>query len=311
MGIVLVLAMVMGQSVISVRAGIVNASEGAVFMDGQPVSKKFGTFPSLREGSDLYTQEGRAELQLAADVFLRVGTNSAVRMVSNSLSDTQIRILNGSAIFDSGNAPATGSVTLLTADAKIRIDAPSRMRVDADPPQIRVGKGEARVERNGAATVVHADQVLPLAGDSVVRRMTDGNDDALDLWSLDRNRAIFLSLSTSQGLLDPGTDPDPTAPVDLSAYLGYLPYYPYPVYYPTVQPLRTITPVYGYGNYSGYGVYSTYRSPVYVPSYLYGGYRPVYSARPSYTPLPARPPVLPARPVAPLPHPAVHHIPHH
>src|ERR1700722_2311582 len=109
------------QSVISVRAGIVNDAEGAVFINGQPLSKKFGTFPSVHEGSDLYTQDGRAEIQLAPNVFLRVGMNSAVRMVSSDLSDTQLRILNGSAIFDSGNAPSPGSVTLLAADATIFI----------------------------------------------------------------------------------------------------------------------------------------------------------------------------------------------
>lgn len=267
MGIVLVLAMVMGQSVISVRAGVVNNCDGAVFIDGQPVAKKFGTFPSLKEGSDLYTQEGRAELQLGPNIFLRLGTNSAVHMVSSSLSDTQVRLLNGSAIFDSGNAPSPGSVILLAGDAKIHIDTPSRMRLDADPPQLRVEKGEAKVERPDGATPIRADQMMPLTGDSVVRRMTPGSDDELDLWSLERNQAIYLSLSTSQGLLDPATDPDPTAPADLSAYLGYIPYYP------GIQP--ALGPSYStvYSSLYAYYPYS-YAVPRYWPTAY--GYRPTY-----------------------------------
>ena len=283
MGIVLVLAMTMGQSVISVRAGIVNYWDGAVYIDGQPAMKRFGTFPSLRDGSDLFTQEGRAELQLGPDVFVRLGTNSAVRMVSSSLADTQVRITNGSVIFDSGNAPTPGTVTLLAGDAKLRIDVPTRLRVDLDPPQLLVSKGEVKVEQADGVTPVRADQMLSLAGESVVRRMTGGNDDELDLWSLDRNRAIYLSLATSQGLVDPGTDPDPPAPTDLSAYLGYIPYYP------------TFVPAYG----------ALYR-PLQVLRPTYYGYRPGYSRVPSFVPSAPRPPVL-IRPLAP-PRPVMHPV---
>ena len=298
---------------ISVRAGIVNDAEGAVFINGQPLSKKFGTFPSLHEGSDLYTQDGRAELQLAPSVFLRVGTDSAVRMVSSSLSDTQLRILNGSAIFDSGNAPSPGSVTLLAADASIFIEAPSRMRLDADPPQLRVEKGAARVTRNGVETVVQADQLLPLSGESIVRRMTTGNDDSLDLWSLERNRAIYLSLATSQSLVDPGAQADPTAPADLSAWLGYMPYsgvFPVSGAYATVQPAPTYTYAYGYNSYfpvysRAYlpGIYTGF-SVTYRPSFA--TYRPAYTAPPmlSRPPLYTSPRPIGARPMAP--HPVIH-----
>jgi hypothetical protein len=215
-------ALAAGQSVISVRAGVVNAFEGAVFIGGQPVSSKFGTFPRLREGADLYTQDGRAELLLSPDVFLRVGCNSAVRMVSGSLSDTQIRVLNGSVIFDSGNARSAGQVTLLVGTVQVRVTTPGRMRVDADPPQLRVEKGEARVLSSNGQTPVRADQMLSLAGDPVVRRMAAGNDDDLELWSQQRNRMIFLSLSTDQSLSDPGDAAEGSA--DLSAWLGYMPY---------------------------------------------------------------------------------------
>jgi len=39
----------------------------------------------------------------------------------------------------------------------------------------------------------------------VVRRMTDTSDDALDLWSQQRNRLIFLSLANDRNILDPGS----------------------------------------------------------------------------------------------------------
>jgi hypothetical protein len=313
------------QSVISVRAGIVNVADGGVFINGQPLSKKFGTFPSLHEGSDLYTQNGRAELQLGPSVFLRVGLNSAVRMVSSNLEDPQLRILNGSAIFDSGNAPSPGSVTLQAADASIFIEAPGRMRIDADPPQLRVEKGAARVTVNGVETVVQADQMLPLAGDSVVRRTAGTNDDALDEWSRERNSEIYLSLATSQSLRDPGTDADPAAPADLSDWLGYMPLsgvlpvtgiyataqpslgYTYPYGYNPYVPIyvRAYMPsIYGYGGMYGGGMYTGYSVGYPHPTFM--PYRSIYSPAPGLgrSPIFVPRPVIGPRPAAP--HPAIH-----
>jgi hypothetical protein len=228
-----------------------------------------------------------------------VGRDSAVRLESASLADTKIRVLNGSVIFDSGNAKTTSPVTLLVSEARIRVDAPGRMRIDADPPQLLVERGEARVERGGIETVAHADQVTSLAGDSVVRRMTPGYDDELDLWSQQRNRAIFLSLATSRSLLDPNVDPDPTAPVDLSALLGYMPLsgvFPVTGVYSSAPVSLGYTHAYSpwlFGPYPGayYGAavygyrWGGYNAPV-RPQLRLGIFTPI---RPMYTITPARP----------------------
>src|SRR5579862_7611757 len=88
----------LAQSVISVRSGLINFSEGAVFVDNQPVVNKFGRYASLKDGSDLLTQDGRVELLLTPSAYLRVGQNSGVRLISGDLSGTQVELLSGSAI---------------------------------------------------------------------------------------------------------------------------------------------------------------------------------------------------------------------
>ena len=84
--------------------GLVIESLGSDVIDNQPVVNKFGRYASLKDGSDLLTQDGRVELVLTPNAYLRVGQNSGVRLISGDLSGTKVELLSGSAILDSGNA---------------------------------------------------------------------------------------------------------------------------------------------------------------------------------------------------------------
>ncbi len=252
----------LAQSVISVRSGLINYSEGAVFIDNQLVKQKLGKYPTLHEGSDLLTHDGRAEIQFAPEVFLRVGIDSGVRMISSDLADTRIQLLHGSAILDSGNAASNALVTLLASEARIRVEKPTRLRVDIDPPQLRIEKGEATVERDGHATKVTADQLLGLTGAPVVRRMTDGKDDALDLWSQQRNRLIYLSLADNRNIMDPGTTDPAASDRDLNVWLGYIP----------SAGVLPLTGSYGVVGVPGYGYYSPWSALAFYGP-VYGGYQ--------------------------------------
>ena len=282
------------QSVVSVRSGVINYSEGAVFINNQPISRQPGKFPVLHDGSDLLTQDGRAEILLTPENYLRVGPNSGVRMVSSSFSDTHLEVLSGSVIFDSGNAPAGQPVTLTASGAEVRVEKPSRIRIDSDAAQIRVEKGSALVTRGPAGTTrVEPEQVLSLTGASVVRRAQSFTEDDLDFWSQQRNRMIFLSMNNNQGIIDP-SDPSYTGAYDLgdsgqNGWIGYIPpatippltgTYPsvvglnyglYYGFYPyNYSALYGVRPGLGFGYGAAAGALRTFRPmPVYT-------YRPIY-----------------------------------
>ncbi|MGD1073184.1 MAG: FecR domain-containing protein [Bryobacteraceae bacterium] len=283
------------QSVISVRSGLINYSDGAVVVDNQPVVNRYGRYASLKDGSELLTQDGRAELLLTPNAYLRLGENSGVRLVSGNLSDTQVELLNGSAILDSGNATAGDPLTLIVGDAHIRVAEPSRLRIDAEPPQIKVFKGKAEVQDSHSQISVLADQIFPLDGSSVVQKMTDGSDDLLDIWSQQRNRLIYFNLASAQNIVDPQDNPgsnDPDAAYSAGAYgAGYSAgLNGWPGYMPmaTVPPLTAnlyLNPYVGayYGGYP-YGMYGSvmpllvYRTVGYGRAGYVSGYRfaPVY-----------------------------------
>jgi hypothetical protein len=81
---------VFGQLVISAHSGVVQYVEGRAYLDGTPVELKFGHFPDIKQNQEFRTEEGRAEILLTPGVFLRLGENSAIRMVSNGLTDTRV-----------------------------------------------------------------------------------------------------------------------------------------------------------------------------------------------------------------------------
>ena len=263
------------QSVISTRSGLINFSEGLVFVDGQPPAKKFGTFDRLKNGSSLVTGAGRAEVLLTPGTFLRIGENSSIRMVSDNLSDTQVEVLAGSSMLDSEGAAAGSFVKLIFRDSTIQITRPGRYRVDAEPPQLRVYQGEAEVTRNGSTVKIQSSQLLPLDGAPVVKRFTDGADGLLDVWSDERHSMIASNLVSSQAITDPLLDSGP----DGSDYLSSLG--PYAGY----MPLAAVPPL--MGGYYGYGYSGLGYSPYGYPAYGYGafGYLQPYPGivRPSYS----------------------------
>jgi hypothetical protein len=267
-----------GQSVISARSGLVNFFEGVVFLDGQPLARKAGTFARMKEGSTLLTESGRAEVLLTPDTYIRIGENSSIRLMSSDIDDTQVELLAGSSMLDSARAAEGVFVKIVFKDATIRMLKPGHYRIDAEPPQLRVYEGEAEVTRNGTPAKIESSQLMPLDGAPVVKRFTQGSDGLLDLWSEERGSLIASNMLNSQSISDPLLDTGPGVPADLASYVGYMPIATMPV---------GLNP-YGYSYlYPSYTAFSPYPSlavvalaPFRRPSVLYTpriGYGSVYS----------------------------------
>jgi hypothetical protein len=264
----LLLPQALGQSVISARSGLVNYFEGVVFLDGQPLARKAGTFARMREGATLLTESGRAEVLLTPETYLRIGEESSIRMITGDIDDTRVELLSGSSVLDSARAPEGEFVTVIFKDATIRILEPGHYRMDAEPPQLRVYEGKAEVIRNGSPVTIEASQLMPLDGAPVVKRFTQGSDGLLDLWSEERGSLIASNMLNSQSISDPLLDSGPDVPADLASYIGYM-------------PMVTMAPAgvnpYGYSflypSYTGFSPYPSLAivalAPFRRPSYLY------------------------------------------
>jgi hypothetical protein len=259
------------QSVISAHSGLIHYSDGSVFLDDQRVEQKTGKFDQINNGSELRTQDGRAEVLLTPGTFLRVGANSAIRMLSNKLEDTRVELLSGSAVVDQGpDTLADTSVTVLYNLDQVHIKKPGRYRFDSDPPQLKVESGDAEVTGEGKTVEAAAGYVVAFDGKLTARKLLNDasqgaarSGDDLETWSEARNNSVDQSnqqaaaTSDLSGVID-GWNNNPDTVLQS---LGIPPYIP---------GMSSMVPPPGYGSY-GSGLYGSglYGSGLYGPG-LYG-----------------------------------------
>src|SRR2546426_5859219 len=171
----------LAQSVISAKSGLVDYVEGRVLLDGKPVEVKITVFPEIKENMEFRTEDGRAEVLLNPGVFLRLGENSAIRMVSNKLSDSRVEFLSGSAIVESSGelAQKDDSVTILYKSAAVHLRKKGIYRFDSEPAQLRVFSGEAEVEAGSNVLIVRAGKMVAFDGAVAVEKFKAKEGDAL------------------------------------------------------------------------------------------------------------------------------------
>jgi hypothetical protein len=212
-----------GQSVRSTHSGLLYFFDGYVFIGEEQLQQRFGRFHEIGEGSVLRTELGRAEVLLTPGVFLRVDENSAIRMLSNSLSDTRIELLRGSAIVEVSHEAANPRDSLVYKDWQVRVREDSVARIDSAPAQLRVLSGTAEISTEGASGIVtvRRGEVLTFASVLIAEQATIPAADAFNIWAMNRSSVVSEDNSIAEGITD---DPDQ---IDTSgAALGSFSYFP-------------------------------------------------------------------------------------
>jgi hypothetical protein len=131
---------------ISARPGAVNYIEGNVTLDGQPVFAKALKMTFLNPNDTLSVDTGKAEILLTPGVFLRLGDNSQIRMISPSLVDTQVELLRGEAMIEVDELVKENHISVTDRGASILVEKPGLYRFTADDnPTAAVIDGKAEV----------------------------------------------------------------------------------------------------------------------------------------------------------------------
>ncbi len=279
-----------GQAVISTRAGVVHYFDGAVFLNDQPLESRLGRFPTMADGAELRTEAGRAEVLLTPGVFLRIDQNSSIRMLSNSLADSRVELLSGSAMVESAEPAPGTSVALTYRNWKIQFVQRGVYRIDSGRidssgsgsgmGRLWVHDGEAEVmdAATGEPIAVQRGMDLPLAAALVPERAFDEPTDALSTWSRGRADSISADNQIAANIQDPASLSDPTLG-DPNLAIGYPSQYGF-TQFPMIG-MAAMSPVMP-------GAYSTSPYGSLYPYQLgfYSMYLPGYTYRPLFLGLP-------------------------
>ncbi len=189
--------------VISAKAGGVNFVEGAVTIvrrDG--ASSRLLRRDEVNVGDRVSTgADGKAEVLLNPGSYVRLGPNSEFEFKTTSLSNLQIQLHRGSAIFEVF-ASHEFVVRVFTPNAKMLLVDTGVFRVNVlanGGAEIAVWQGKALLN-DGRATLVKKGSaaVVNTGAQSQIRKITNDDKDELALWSKTRGKELAKQSSKLQ-----------------------------------------------------------------------------------------------------------------
>lgn len=143
--------------------GMLNYVEGQASVDGQPVTVKSVGSVQLGPNQVLETGPGRAELLLTPGIFLRIGDNSAVRMISPNLTGTQVEVLRGEALVEANDVLKESNIQVLLGGSSTRLMKPGLYVFNAYSGQVSVLDGKAIVQAGDQKVELGKGHMVALA----------------------------------------------------------------------------------------------------------------------------------------------------
>lgn len=214
------------QDVISARSGLLHYTEGVVTINGKPVERKAAEFPAMKQGEELRTETGRAEILLMPGVFLRVSEDSGLRLVKNDLSDTQLEVLSGSVLLEVGDIDKTQSLTVSVGQTAMEFTKRGLFRIDFDPARISVFDGSAVVVSGNQPVTVKEGRQAALGGVVNPEKFNKESTDAFHRWAGRRSGYIAAANIVAARRVHDGVVPWQVSNWMYNPYFGMFTYLP-------------------------------------------------------------------------------------
>ncbi len=169
---------------VSARPGAVNYIEGHAALNGNELSQKTLGKTFLNTNDTLSTDVGKAEVLLTPGVFLRLGDNSQIRMVSPSLTDTQVELTKGEAMLEVADLVKDNNISLLDRGGTLHIQKTGLYRVTADdPPTAAVLDGKADLNYGDKKVELGKGHEAVIAANLKTEKFNTKKEDDLYAWS--------------------------------------------------------------------------------------------------------------------------------
>ncbi len=169
---------------VSAKPGALNYIEGHAYLDGRPLSDKGLRETFLNANDTLSTDDGKAEVLLTPGVFLRIGDNSQIRMISPSLVNAQIEVSRGEAIIEAAGLVKDTNIEVIDHGASITIEKNGLYRfTGGDAPAVAVLDGKAEVYFGEEKIDLNKDHETLLGANLKSRKFDAKKEDDLYAWS--------------------------------------------------------------------------------------------------------------------------------
>ncbi|MCU1223012.1 MAG: hypothetical protein JWQ42_1105 [Edaphobacter sp.] len=261
-----------GQSANQARPGTLNYLEGQASIEGRQLSPNSVGNTELQAGQYLSTANGKAEILLTPGVFLRLGNDSTVQMVSPTLTQVEVKLESGHANVEVDQLYKQNTILIDLKNGQTHLLKPGLYAFDANNSTVRVFDGKADVypgenlQTDIKPIEVKGSRQIVLTGEPANPQHFDKGRSEDDLYKWSSLRSEYLG----------------EANVDLaSEYAGASSFYP--GWYWAGGPYGyTWLPGDGlFWNPFGYGFYSPYY--LYGGGFVYGRYgRGIYPYRGGY-----------------------------
>ncbi len=267
------------QNTNNARPGTINYVEGQVTVNGQTLTSQSVGHAEIAPGQTVATLNGKAEVLLTPGVFLRLGDDSAVTMVSPDLTNTEVQLVRGTAEVEVDLLYQQNNLLVDQGPAQTKLLKNGLYEFDTNAKEMRVFDGKAAVSPSQTSKkwiTVKDHHQLAITGEAAkpqgFNAEVAANQDPLYSWSKLRadylgQANLNLAESYAGSPYSPGWFWDP-------ALYGYtwLPYdglfwdpFGYGFYSPWyLYGGGFIYPGYGFrgGYYGGYGFHGPYRGGV-------------------------------------------------
>ena len=190
------------------RPGSINYVEGQASIGTTALTPGAVGTAVLERDQLLTTQAGKVEILLTPGVFLRLGENSSLKMVSPNLANTTVELQKGRALVEVIQIRKENDIRIDQRGASTKLLQRGLYDFDADHEQVRVFKGKAEVyARNQKVTLTERREVAlntdakPKSQSFEPRQFQD------ELYRWSGLRSGFLSeasVSAARGYIGPG-----------------------------------------------------------------------------------------------------------
>jgi len=177
--------------------GALNYVEGQVSIGSEALSPNSVGSTLLQPGESIATGKGKAELLLTPGVFVRLGDDSSLTMVSPNLTNTAVQLNRGEATLEVDQIFKENNIRVAQSSADTRITKQGLYDFDADEGQIRVFDGQAIVSASGKEIKVKGGRELALNATAGPLKARSFNKDAFaandDLYRWSSLRSAYVA----------------------------------------------------------------------------------------------------------------------